>query len=83
LGDGRSPEAFDWFERLTALPMFVLAIAAVPLLLAPVFWDRSPGVEDTIFALDAFIWAAFALEYAIRLEIGSPSRRAGERSERS
>ena len=36
------------------------------LLLAPIILDLSPGVETSIFALDWFIWAAFALEYGIR-----------------
>jgi voltage-gated potassium channel len=62
-----SAEALNRFERLTAWPMFVLALLSIPLLLAPVILDLSSEVETTIFALDAFIWAAFAVEYGIRL----------------
>jgi hypothetical protein len=62
-----SAEALDRFERLTAWPMFVLALLSIPLLLAPVVLDLPSEVEDTIFALDVFIWAAFMLENGIRL----------------
>ena len=53
--------------------MLVLAVVSVPLLLAPILWDLPAGVEDTIFALDWFIWGAFALEYGIRLYL-APAR---------
>jgi voltage-gated potassium channel len=62
-----SQEALDRFERQTAILMMVLALAIIPLLLAPVVLDLSPTVERTLFAIDWFIWAAFAVEYGIRL----------------
>lgn len=65
--DLREPTALERFERYTAVPMLVLALAFIPLLLIPLFVTLSPGWERTFFALDWFIWAAFAVEYVIRL----------------
>jgi voltage-gated potassium channel len=61
------PTALERFERHTAVPMLVLAVAFVPLLVVPLFVDLPPAWERTFFALDWFIWAAFALEYLVRL----------------
>jgi voltage-gated potassium channel len=47
--------------------MLVLSLTIIPLLVAPIAFDLSPGAETTIFALDWILWAAFALEYGIRL----------------
>ncbi|MGH2574043.1 MAG: potassium channel family protein [Actinomycetota bacterium] len=47
--------------------MLGLALAIIPLLLAPLIWDLSPELDTTILALDWFIWAAFAVEYGTRL----------------
>jgi voltage-gated potassium channel len=62
-----SAEALERFERQTAWPMLVLALAFIPLLVIPWLTELSPAVETTFFALDWFIWAAFAVEYGIRL----------------
>lgn len=63
----RSADALERFERLTSWPMLVLSIVFVVLLVAPLAVDLSPGVLSTLEALDWMIWAAFALEYGIRL----------------
>jgi voltage-gated potassium channel len=47
--------------------MLILSIAVLPLLLVPLIFELSPAVESTFFALDWFIWAAFAVEYGVRL----------------
>lgn len=60
-------EALERFERQTALPMLVLALAIIPLLVIPLVFELSDGAERTVLALEWFIWAAFALEYGIRL----------------
>jgi voltage-gated potassium channel len=57
------------FERATELPLLILALAMIPLLLAPAVVDLSDTAEATVLALDWFIWAAFALEYVIRLAL--------------
>jgi len=61
------PDALERFERQTAVPMLVLSLAIIPLLLIPLVANLSPGVESTFIALDWFIWAAFLIEYCIRL----------------
>jgi voltage-gated potassium channel len=60
-------EALERFERQTALPMLILALAIIPLLLIPTIFELSEGAETTFIALDWFIWAAFLVEYGIRL----------------
>ena len=62
-----SAEALEKFERQTGWPMLILALAFIPLLVTPWLVELSPAVETTFFALDWFIWAAFAVEYGIRL----------------
>lgn len=62
-----SQEALDRFERQTAWPMLVLSLAILPLLIVPLVADLSPTAQTTVFAIDWIIWAAFALEYGIRL----------------
>jgi voltage-gated potassium channel len=69
-----SQEALDRFERQTAWPMMILALAIIPLLVTPLLFDLSPAVEGTLFALDWFIWAGFVLEYGIRLYLAPDKR---------
>jgi voltage-gated potassium channel len=47
--------------------MLVLSLAIIPLLVIPLVADLSPRSDTTFFALDWLLWAAFALEYGIRL----------------
>ncbi len=62
-------------ERLTELPLLLLAFIMIPLLLGPLLWDLSE-TEDTIFyTLDLFIWAVFAADLAIKLLV-APNRLA-------
>jgi voltage-gated potassium channel len=53
--------------------MLVLSLVFIPLLVIPWLVDLSPGVETTFFTLDWFIWAAFAVEYGVRLYL-APSK---------
>jgi voltage-gated potassium channel len=80
-----SAEALERFERQTAWPMLVLALAIVPLLVIPFVVDLSPASETLLFACDWFIWAAFALDYGIRLylapvKVSSSGRRSSTSS---
>jgi voltage-gated potassium channel len=68
-----SVEALERFERQTAWPSLILALASLPLIIIPLAWDLAPSTESTYFAIDWFIWAYFALEYLIRLYL-SPSK---------
>jgi voltage-gated potassium channel len=70
-----SAEALERFERQTALPMFLLALLSLPILVAPFIWTLSPTVETSLFAIDWFIWAVFAVEYGIRLYL-APDKKA-------
>jgi voltage-gated potassium channel len=73
-------EALERFERATELPLLLLALAMIPLLILP-FVVRLPGaVEEAFVAADWFIWAAFALDYVVRLVL-SPDRRRYVRRE--
>jgi hypothetical protein len=47
--------------------MLVLSLAIVPLLVLPLVVDLSASTESVFFALDWIIWAAFAVEYGVRL----------------
>jgi hypothetical protein len=48
--------ALERFERATELPLLILALAMIPLLLAPVVVDLSDTAEATVLAIDWFIW---------------------------
>src|SRR6266545_3983524 len=69
-----SQEALDRFERQTAWPMMVLALAIIPLLVVPLLVDLPSGAETTFYAIDWLIWMAFVLEYGIRLYL-APNKR--------
>jgi voltage-gated potassium channel len=60
-------DALERFERQTAIPMLVLSLAIIPLLVFPLVANLSVATESTFIALDWLIWAAFALEYGVRL----------------
>ena len=47
--------------------MLVFALAIIPLLVLPLVVELSSATETTFVALEWFIWAAFAVEYGIRL----------------
>ena len=49
--------------------MLILSLAIIPLLVIPLVMDLSPSADSTVFAIDLFIWAVFALEYGIRLSL--------------
>jgi voltage-gated potassium channel len=65
----RSPEPLRRFEQLTAWPMLFLALATLPLLLAPILMDLAPATVTVIFGLDWLLWGLFAVEYLIRLAL--------------
>jgi voltage-gated potassium channel len=67
--DDQRGEALKRFQRQTAIPMLLLSLAIIPLLLVPLIWDLSHGLEATFLALDWFIWGAFVVECGIRLEL--------------
>lgn len=62
-------------ERLTELPLLVLAFAMIPLLVGPLLWDLSPAEESVFIILDVFIWALFAIDLGIKVVV-APHRLA-------
>jgi voltage-gated potassium channel len=62
----RRQELLDRWERLTEIPLTVLALAIIPLLLGPFFFKLSDSVERAFLALDWSIWAIFALDISVR-----------------
>jgi voltage-gated potassium channel len=65
----RRQAALERFERATELPLLILALAMIPLLLAPLVVSLSDTAEAAVMTADWFIWAAFAFEYVIRLAL--------------
>ena len=53
--------------------MLLLAFAMVPLLAASLLWELGPRGEVIVFALDLFVWVAFAVDLAIKIAI-APDR---------
>jgi voltage-gated potassium channel len=60
-------EAFDRFSRLVDGPMMVLALVMIPLIIVPLIMDLSPGMDHALVAIDYLIWAAFTIEYVVKL----------------
>ena len=52
-------------ERLTELPLLVLAFVMIPLLVGPFVWDLSTPEEVAFAAVDLFIWAVFAVDLGL------------------
>ena len=60
-------------ERLTELPLLLLAFVMIPVLLGPMLWEMSERDAILFRAVDGFIWAAFAADYAVKLAV-APNR---------
>jgi len=71
----RREELLHHIERLTELPLLVLAFAMIPLLVGPLLWDLSPGEEATFIALDTFVWVLFAVDLGVKVVV-APKRLA-------
>ena len=74
--DAEEREAIvDKLERITEIPLMVLAFLMVPLLLAPIYWDLTPEGESLVVTLDVLIWAIFAVDLVLKTAI-APRRLA-------
>ncbi len=62
-------------ERWTAWPLNVLALALVPILLAPYLLTLSDDTEAVLLGLDYLIWAIFAADLAVKLAVAPYRRR--------
>jgi voltage-gated potassium channel len=59
--------AFERFSRAVDGPMMILALAMIPLIVVPLIMDLSPGMDHALMAIDYLIWAAFTIEYVVKL----------------
>jgi voltage-gated potassium channel len=66
--------ALQSFERATELPMLALALAIIPLIIVPWLADLPERAETTLVTLDWTIWAAFALELAVKTYLSDRRR---------
>jgi voltage-gated potassium channel len=73
LNTSHREELLHRIERITEMPLLILAFAMIPLLIGPMIWELSPQEETTFIALDSFIWALFAIDLVIKVAI-SPHR---------
>ncbi len=62
-------DALRKFERMTAWPLLVLAVAIIPIIVVPMVADPPPGARSALAAADWLIWAAFGVDYFVRFSI--------------
>jgi voltage-gated potassium channel len=60
-------EALSRFERATAWPLLIMALAIIPIIVLPLVVDLSSAAQASLTAADWMIWATFAIEYSIRI----------------
>jgi len=65
----RNDERLHQIERLTDLPLTLLAVAMVPLLLVPLLADVPSTYDQAFLAADWLIWAAFAADLGVKLVV--------------
>ena len=70
-----SRERLDRFERVMEPPLLLLAVAMIPVLLAPRLWDLPGGAGAALDGASWAIWAVFASEFLVRIYL-VPSGRA-------
>lgn len=63
----QSEQALNAFEEAVKWPMLALSLAIIPLLVVPLTVDLTPAQRDVVAVADLVIWAAFAVEYFVRL----------------
>jgi voltage-gated potassium channel len=75
VGGPRRTRLLDGYETRTAIPLLVLAVAALPLLVVPAVAELPRRVEGTLVAADWVIWGVFLADYLIRLYLATDRRR--------
>jgi voltage-gated potassium channel len=60
-------------ERMTELPLLLLAFLMIPLLVGPFLWDLSTTETTTFAALNVLIWVMFGADLAVKVVV-SPHR---------
>ena len=56
-------------ERVTELPLLILAFVMIPLLLGPMLWELLPQEEAIFETVNTFIWAIFAVDLVIKVMV--------------
>jgi voltage-gated potassium channel len=69
----RSQDAYDRFAAAVELPLTILALIWLPVLVLPYIVHLPTTVTETFLAIDLFVWAAFVLEYLVKMYL-TPSR---------
>ncbi len=64
---GARQAALERFERAVERPLLILALVMVPLLVIPFVMQLPPGLEAVMVGAGWCVWAAFALDYVVRL----------------
>jgi len=67
--------ALDRFSARIDSVMTVLALAWLPVLIIPLVTTLHGAVAVTFDALDYFVWAAFGIEYLVKLRLAEDKRR--------
>jgi voltage-gated potassium channel len=70
----RSHDAYDRFSAAIDLPLMILALLWLPVLVVPIVAHLPAGVASTFDVIDYLVWAAFVIEYLVKLYL-APSRR--------
>ncbi len=65
----QSEERLRAIERATDVPLLVLAVVMIPLLIAPLTVNLSDEVGAAVLAADWLIWAAFAVDFGVKLVV--------------
>jgi voltage-gated potassium channel len=74
-GRERRQWMLDRLERITEPLLLLMAFAMVPLLVGPFLWDLSPVEVEVFASLGVVIWAAFGVDFLVKLLI-APQRRS-------
>lgn len=69
----RSQDAYDRFSAAVEVPLTVLAVLWLPVLVVPLVSHVSAGAADVLGGIDYLVWAAFVVEYLVKLYL-APSR---------
>ncbi|MDP1809322.1 MAG: potassium channel family protein [Actinomycetota bacterium] len=64
---------FDKVSEATEIPMLVLAVLMIPMVVIPIAVKLPKPTENSFEFASWFIWAAFALEYGVKIAL-APSR---------
>jgi voltage-gated potassium channel len=70
----RPQDAYDRFSAAIDLPLMILALLWLPVLVVPLVAHLPVGVASTFDVIDYLVWAAFVVEYLVKLYL-APSRR--------